>query len=97
MYDLLKEFIKPEFLVLIPVLYLLGIALKESAVKDKHIPWMLGGAGVALCLMWIFGSNAISGWQSVVMAFFCAVVQGSLTAGASVYVHQIVKQAGKEE
>ena len=34
MYDLLKEFIKPEFLVLVPVLYLIGMAVKRSSVKD---------------------------------------------------------------
>ncbi len=30
MYELLKEFIKPEMLVLIPILYLIGIAIKRS-------------------------------------------------------------------
>ena len=33
MYDLLKEFIKPEFLVLVPVLYLIGMA----AVSYTHL------------------------------------------------------------
>ncbi len=95
MYDVLKEFIKPELLVLVPVLYLVGIALKKSAVKDKHIPWILGLAGVVLAALWILSSSTINGLQSAAAAVFSALVQGVLVAGASVYVNQIVKQ-GKE-
>lgn len=95
MYDVLKEFIKPELLVLVPVLYLVGIALKKSAVQDKHIPWILGLAGVVLAALWILSSSTINGLQSVAAAVFSALVQGVLVAGASVYVNQIVKQ-GKE-
>ena len=43
MYEMLKEFIKPELLVLIPVLYLFGAALKHSSVADKHIHLIVGG------------------------------------------------------
>ena len=38
MYEMLKEMIKPELLVLIPVLYIFGTALKKSQISDKHIP-----------------------------------------------------------
>lgn len=95
MYDVLKEFIKPELLVLVPVLYLVGIALKKSAVQDKHIPWILGLAGVVLAALWILSSSTINGLQGAAAAVFSALVQGVLVAGASVYVNQIVKQ-GKE-
>ena len=97
MYDVLKEFIKPELLVLIPVLYLVGDALKKSAVKDKHIPWILGAAGVLLSVLWILSVSAVDSMQSAALAVFSALVQGILTAGASVYMNQIVKQNGKEE
>ena len=36
MYDMLKELIKPELIVLIPVLYLVGAGLKKSAVQDRQ-------------------------------------------------------------
>lgn len=97
MYDLLKEFIKPEVLVLIPVLYLLGMALKKSQVADKHIPWLLGCASVTLCFLYILATSALGGWQEIVMAAFSSITQGVLCAGASVYMNQIIKQSGKEE
>lgn len=97
MYDLLKEFIKPEFFILIPVLYLVGIGLKKSAVIDKHIPWMLGVIGIVLCVAYTMATLTVLSWQSVLLGAFTAVAQGILCAGASVYVDQLVKQGGKEE
>ncbi|HBS60936.1 MAG TPA: hypothetical protein DEA44_16940, partial [Firmicutes bacterium] len=43
-----NEFIRPELLVLVPVLYLIGMGIKKSAAKDKWIPVVLGIAGVVL-------------------------------------------------
>ena len=97
MYEILKEMVKPELLVLVPVLYLLGYAVKHSAVADKWIPWILGGAGVVMSGIYVFATTALIGWQEALLAMFTAVVQGVLCAGASVYVNQVVKQAGKAE
>ena len=97
MYEMLKEMVKPELLVLVPVLYLLGYALKISVIKDKWIPWLLGTAGVVLSGIYVFSSTPSVGWQEALLGLFTAVVQGVLCAGASVYVNQVVKQAGKDE
>ncbi len=97
MADFLKEFIKPELLVLVPVLYLVGAWLKKSVVRDKFIPLILGGLGILLCAIWIAATSQIATWQDVLLAFFTAVTQGILTAGASVYCNQLIKQAAKTE
>lgn len=93
----LMEYIKPELLVLIPVLYLIGTAVKNSKIADKYIPFILGGVSIVLCALWIFATSAMGGTSDIVMAIFTAITQGVLIAGASVYVNQIVKQAGKDE
>lgn len=97
MADLLKEFIKPELLILVPVLYILGAILKKTAVKDKLIPALLGGVGVVLSLLWALGTSELLGWRDVLLAGLSAVTQGVLAAGASVYCNQLVKQGEKEE
>ena len=97
MADFLKEFIKPELLVLVPVLYLVGAWLKKSVVRDKFIPLILGGLGILLCAIWIAATSQIATGQDVLLAFFTAVTQGILTAGASVYCNQLIKQAAKTE
>ena len=96
MYDMLKEFVKPELLVLVPVLYLVGAGLKKSELKDKLIPAVLGLAGVLLAAMYIAATGVFSGAQDVIAGAFAALTLGVLCAGASVYVNQVIKQAGKK-
>lgn len=93
----LQEYIKPELLLLIPVLYLIGVAIKRSAIADKFIPWILGGVSVALSAMWVFANGSIETGADVATAIFTSITQGILIAGASVYVNQLVKQTGKDE
>ena len=68
-----------------------------EAVKDKNIPITLGAAGIVLAALWVISTSTITGWQSVVLALFTAIVQGVIAAGCSVYVNQIVKQKNKTE
>lgn len=93
----IMSYVKPELLILVPVLYFIGAALKRSAVPDKWIPLSLGGAGVILAVLYVLATSPLDGWQSGTMAAFVALTQGILAAGLSVYVNQVAKQAGKEE
>ena len=97
MYEMLEGFIKPELLILIPVLYLFGMALKKSQMADRYIPLILGAISIALSFLYIGATTSISGTQEVFMMIFTASTQGILCAGASVYVNQIVKQLSKDE
>lgn len=94
--EMLKEFIRPELLVLIPVLYFIGMGLKSAeAFTDKHIPLALGAVGVALAALWVVATSTIASPQDGALAVFTAIVQGVLVAGASVYINQLIKQAKK--
>lgn len=93
----LQDYIKPELLILIPVLYLIGIGLKKSKLADKWIPAFLGIAGILLAGLYVLATGHFAGVQEMAMAIFTAITQGVLAAGASVYVNQIVRQAKKEE
>lgn len=97
MYEMLIEFIKPELIVLIPVLYLIGIALKKSLIADKNIPSILGMTAVVLSLLFVLATSVIGSWQEAIMAVFLGLTQGILCAGASVYFNQLVKQSKKDE
>lgn len=92
------EFIKPELLILIPVLYFIGMAVKQSTIiKDNHIPVMLGLIGIVLSLVWVLGTTQTTTMQTSLVATFTAITQGVLCAGCSVYFNQIIKQANKYE
>ena len=90
------KYIKPELFILIPVLYLIGVAIKKSNIKDKFIPLLLGTVGIILALIWVLASSDYHGNQ-VFTAVFTAITQGILCAGASVYANQLVKQITKKE
>ena len=92
-----SEYIKPELLILIPVLYLIGVDLKKSTLADKFIPLVLGGISIILCGIWVFANSPIGTGAEICTAIFTAITQGILIVGASVYVNQIIKQAGKDE
>ncbi len=92
-----SSYIAPELLVLVPVLYLLGMALKKSGIRDKFIPITLGAASVLLCTLWIFGSSSVFGLHQFFSALFSSLTQGILIAGSAVYTNQLIVQASKKE
>ena len=92
-----EEYVKPELLILIPVLYLVGLAIKKSNIADKFIPLLLGIVGVLLSGLYLFATEDINGSQAVATAIFTAITQGVLVAGASVYANELIKQAGKDK
>ena len=96
MEEVLKEFVKPELLILIPVLYLIGTGLKNSIFKDNLIPIALGIFGIILSMIYVFATSEISGIKDVLMGIFISLTQGILVAGCSVYFNQIYKQLKEE-
>lgn len=89
------EYIKPELIVLIPVLYFIGMGLKKSSwMKDKIIPVALGVIGILLSAIYVVSTSAAewSQWYDIMTAIFTAVVQGVLVAGCSTFFNQIYKQ-----
>jgi len=95
MEEILKEFVKPELLILIPVLYIIGAGLKVSKFKDNFIPVTLGVVGILLSTIYVFATTDISGNKDILMGIFISLTQGVLVAGCSVYFNQIYKQLKK--
>lgn len=92
------EYIKPELLILVPVMYLLGIGLKQTTLlKDKWIPFVLGLVSILLSILYVVATTDMAGYKDVLMGVFIAITQGILCAGGSVYVNQLVVQAKKKE
>ena len=90
------DLISPESAILVPVLLLAGMGIKRSGlVKPKFIPLILGALGVILSIAASFAMPDAP--QNLAGRVFFCLTQGILAAGESVYIHQIVKQAKKEE
>ena len=87
-----SEFIRPELLTLIPVLYVIGEVIKRSELRNALIPWILGAVGIFAAAVYLFATDEISGARAVAAAIFTAFTQGILCAAASVYANQLYKQ-----
>lgn len=86
-----QEYVKPEILVLIPTLNIIGAMMKKLwYIDNRMIPAMLGLIGIMLAIIWIVGTEGISA-----VGIFTAITQGILCAGAAVYANQLLKQARK--
>ena len=89
----IEEYITPELLVLIPVLYLIGMSLKRyQGVSDRYIPLVLGVFGIVIAMIYECSVLGFSG-----EAVYTSIIQGVLCAGAAVYGNQLLKQASKGE
>lgn len=87
----LQDYIKPELLVLVPVLYVIGMVIKNTdAINDKYIPVILGIVGVMLSMMYVLPVDGLS-----LMGVFTAITQGVLVTGVAVYVNQLLVQSKK--
>ena len=96
--EIIKEYVRPELLVLAVVLYFIGKGIKKSeAIKDKYIPIILGIVGVIISGIYVVATSGIAGYQSILMIIFTSIVQGILVAGLAVYANENIKQLKKEE
>ena len=92
----MMELIRPEMLVLVPVLYLIGVALKKAEIFDnRYIPLGLGLLGALLGAAWLMVFQ-VEGYN-VVQSLLMGAVQGILCAGMSVYANQLYKQLGEQK
>ena len=91
----IMDFIRPELLCLIPVMYIIGIGLKKSKISDNFIPLILGGISILICALWVCATSDIRDIRDMALAMFTSITQGVLTAGAGVYINQLYKQSKK--
>ena len=94
----IKELIRPELLVLIPVLYFLELGLKKSeAFADRWIPLALGAAGIVLALAYLVAAQPVSTGQEIAMLLFAGVTQGILCAGCSLFAEKLITRSKKDD
>ena len=95
-FEMLKEYISPELVVLVPALFCFGYFLKNTTfLEDKFIPITLGGSGVVLAALYSFATMSTGSAQDIALLVFTSIIQGLLCAGGAVYVDQLYKQTKK--
>ncbi len=89
----INGYIDNELYILIPVLYILGVIIKKSRIRNSAIPFILGAAGTVLAVIYKLAVHTPGGMSEALSAVFAGLTQGILCAAASVYANNIKKQA----
>ena len=90
---LVKEYITPETVWLVPFLYALGSIIKKSVrIDDTLIPTVLCVVGVFLSALVSAASCEPTNWMGWVILSAVSLGQGYMVAAAAVCLNQLVKQ-----
>lgn len=88
----LLNFIRPEILILIPVLIIIGLGLKKvKAIQNWIIPIALGVVGIMFAVLILGFAEGFIG-----PVILNGILQGILAAGMAVYVHQLTIQSTRK-
>ena len=83
------NYVQPELLILIPVLYGLGAIIKNTEkIKNNYIPLIITGVGVLFSCLYVLGTEGVTP-----VSIFTSLVQGILAAAGAVYSNQLIKQS----
>lgn len=93
--ELVKEYISPELLILVPVMYFIGLGIKKSKLKDNLIPLLLGVVSTLLTGLYLFATMDYNSVKEVMRVIFSTLTQGVIIAALSVYFNQLYKQLKK--
>ena len=95
--SIVTQYIRPELMVAVVILYCIGMALKKSSyIRDNLIPIILGLVSISICAIYVLSVSEKPGnYQEVLALIFNIIVQGICCAAAAVYFNQIGKQTKK--
>lgn len=87
MYGEIITAIKPELLIMMPVLYTIAELIKKTKVKTWKIPFILWGVSILLTFLYLLTV------YTFVQCIYTGIVQGTFLAMATVGSNQFYKQA----
>ena len=91
--SLVKEYITPETVWLVPCLYALGSIIKRSIrIDDTLIPGVLCVVGIFLSALVSVASCEPTSWMQWVTLIAVSIGQGYVLAAAAVCLNQLIKQ-----
>ena len=91
--SLVKEYISPEIIWLVPCLYALGSIVKKSKrIDDTLIPTILCVVGIFLSALVSFASCEPQGWVQWVILAAVSLGQGYVIAAEAICLKKLIKQ-----
>ena len=76
--ETIQEFIDPQIMVVIPMLWGVGMAVKKSTIENRFIPVILLICSCAVVMLHLTSTNLILDTQSLSACIFAGITQGSV-------------------
>ncbi|MBR5521118.1 MAG: hypothetical protein IKU54_03890 [Oscillospiraceae bacterium] len=76
--ETIREFIDPQLLIVVPMLWGIGMAVKKSSIENKFIPFILLVCSCAVVMLHLTGTNLILDSQALAGCVFAGMTQGSV-------------------
>ena len=84
-FAMYQEYVKPELLIVTPILYILAKMMDNSHLDNRKIPWYLLIVSIILSSLYVFSTSDTSSFSKVLSALFTTVIQGVLLSGTTIY------------
>ena len=76
--ELILEYIDPQLVIVVPMLWGIGMAVKKSSIKNRFIPVLLSFCAWAVVMLHLMSTRLILDSRSVSAMLFAVVTQGSV-------------------
>lgn len=76
--EIIKEFIDPQLLVVVPMLWGIGMAVKKSTIENRFIPAVLLMCSCGVVMLHLMSTNLLLDSQTVAACMFAGISQGSV-------------------
>ena len=76
--EMIQEFIDPQLLIVVPMLWGIGMAIKKSTIKNRFIPAVLLVCSCLVVVLHLMGVNMLTDSQAVAACIFAGISQGSV-------------------
>lgn len=74
--EMISKYIEPKLLILVPTLWGIGMAIKQSKIENRFIPIILMMLSCFISAIYISSTRTIFDFQSFAACLFASITQG---------------------
>ena len=75
-FETLQHYIEPQLMIIIPMLWGIGMAVKKSSIHNKYIPLILMTSSCVVSMLHLMSNRIILTSQDISSCLFAAITQG---------------------
>ncbi len=77
-FEMIQDYIDPQLVILVPMLWGIGMAVKKSKISNRYIPFILLVCSCLVAGLHLVSTKFIFDVQGMAACAFAAITQGSV-------------------